>query len=60
MDRHFTLLVGSVLGASEYVADALAEALRTRGYKTTVLAQPDINTQSEIRKVQEAGARPNS
>ncbi|WP_296050243.1 FMN-binding protein MioC [uncultured Alteromonas sp.] len=43
MDRHFTLLVGSVLGASEYVADAIAEALRTRGYKVTILTQPDID-----------------
>ena len=42
MDRHFTLLVGSVLGASEYVADAIAEALRAHGYKATILTQPDI------------------
>lgn len=43
MDRHFTLLVGSVLGASEYVADAIAEILHGRGIKTTILTQPDIN-----------------
>lgn len=43
MDRHFTLLVGSVLGASEYVADAIAEALRSRGYKAAILTQPDID-----------------
>ena len=43
MDRHFTLLVGSVLGASEYVADAIAEALRARGYKVTILTQPDMD-----------------
>ncbi|NVK56968.1 MAG: flavodoxin domain-containing protein [Alteromonadaceae bacterium] len=42
MDRHFTLLVGSVLGASEYVADAIAETVRARGYKATILTQPDI------------------
>lgn len=43
MDRHFTLLVGSVLGASEYVADAIADLLKGRGYKATVLTQPDID-----------------
>ncbi|MFS1702313.1 FMN-binding protein MioC [Alteromonas sp. AMM-1] len=43
MDRHFTLLVGSVLGASEYVADAIANAIRERGNKVNVLLEPDIN-----------------
>ena len=43
MDRHFTLLVGSVLGASEYVADAIANLISERGNKVSVLLEPNID-----------------
>lgn len=37
-----TLLVGTTLGNSEYVADEMAEQLQNEGHKTEVLLQPDL------------------
>jgi len=32
MSKHFEIIVGTMLGASEYVADAIAEKLEAKGY----------------------------
>ena len=38
----FEIIVGSVLGASEYVADALAETLSKHGHSTNIHLSPDL------------------
>ena len=38
---HLTLLVGSTLGATEYVADRLAELLTTAGHDSTIITRFD-------------------
>lgn len=43
----FEIIVGSVLGASEYVADALQEVLETQNYQANIHLTPDL---SEINK----------
>lgn len=40
---HFNIIVGSVLGASEYVADALKEALEQNSNSATIYLKPDFN-----------------
>lgn len=37
------IIVGSMLGASEYVADELAATLENAGYSATIHLQPDIS-----------------
>ncbi|WP_137168594.1 flavodoxin domain-containing protein [Salinimonas lutimaris] len=44
MSKHLTILVGSVLGASEYVADALAEVAQKAGYETDIKLTPDLKS----------------
>lgn len=44
MSKHITILVGSVLGAAEYVADALAEVAQQAGYQTDIQLTPDFAT----------------
>ncbi|RDV24788.1 FMN-binding protein MioC [Alteromonas aestuariivivens] len=44
MSKHYTLIVGSMLGASEYVADALAEQLREAGHQVSIELEPDLTT----------------
>ena len=39
----FEIIVGTVLGASEYVADALKETLEGAGHQANIHLQPDIN-----------------
>ena len=39
---NFNIIVGSVLGASEYVADALAESLQQAGHKAGIHLQPQL------------------
>ncbi|MFC6441672.1 FMN-binding protein MioC [Bowmanella sp. JS7-9] len=39
----FEIIVGSMLGASEYVADALEAELTQRGAHVTIHLQPDLN-----------------
>lgn len=39
---NFEIIVGSVLGASEYVADALQEKLVEKGHQAQVHLQPDL------------------
>lgn len=49
MSTHFEIIVGTMLGASEYVADAIAEKLEANGHTHTIHAEPnldDINTAS--------------
>lgn len=49
MSKHFEIIVGTMLGASEYVADAIAEKLSALGHSYTIHPEPnldDINTQS--------------
>lgn len=36
------IIVGSVLGASEYVADAVSELLNAHGHTTTLHLEPDL------------------
>lgn len=43
MTTHYAILVGSVLGASEYVADALADTIREAGSEATILLDPALN-----------------
>lgn len=38
---HFNIIVGSVLGASEYVADALKETLEEKCHSATIYLEPD-------------------
>lgn len=38
---HFDIIVGSVLGASEYVADALSDTLQKYGHGVTIHTEPD-------------------
>lgn len=40
---NFEIAVGSVLGASEYVADALKETLDAKGHQANIHLQPDLN-----------------
>lgn len=44
MSKHFTILVGSVLGASEYVADALSDTLKAKGFQTDIQLDPDLES----------------
>ncbi len=49
MSKHFEIIVGTMLGASEYVADAIAEKLSALGHSYTIHPEPnldDIKTQS--------------
>ncbi|WP_026376043.1 FMN-binding protein MioC [Aestuariibacter salexigens] len=41
--KRFEIIVGSVLGASEYVADALQERLQLDGHQVTVHLQPELS-----------------
>lgn len=38
---HFNIIVGSVLGASEYVADALKETLEENSHTASIYLEPD-------------------
>ncbi|QJR80973.1 FMN-binding protein MioC [Alteromonas pelagimontana] len=40
MSSHYTILVGSVLGAAEYVADALAEVIKSAGHEAEIQLTP--------------------
>ena len=42
--RTVQIIVGSVLGASEYVADAISEHLKTHDIETEIHLEPDYNT----------------
>ncbi|MCZ8530227.1 FMN-binding protein MioC [Alteromonas sp. PRIM-21] len=49
MSKHFEIIVGTMLGAAEYVADAIAEKLDASGHTYTIHAEPsleEINTDS--------------
>ncbi len=39
---HYQIVVGSVLGASEYVADALQETLHSADHKADIFLHPDL------------------
>jgi MioC protein len=43
MASHFSLIVGSVLGATEYVADALAEMLKAKGHTAEIFLTPNLS-----------------
>lgn len=43
MATHYSIFVGSVLGASEYVADAIAEVIKNNGDTVDIKLTPDIN-----------------
>lgn len=47
MTNHFEIIVGTMLGASEYVADAIAAALAQRGVSTRIHGEPQLD---EINK----------
>lgn len=42
MKTHYSIIVGSMLGAAEYVADAIAEVLKTHNGEVTIHLQPNI------------------
>ncbi|GFD78902.1 sulfite reductase [Tenacibaculum sp. KUL118] len=44
MSKHFEIIVGTMLGAAEYVADAIAEKLEANGHTHTIHAEPDLET----------------
>ncbi|WP_218353683.1 FMN-binding protein MioC [Alteromonas lipotrueiana] len=44
MSHHLTILVGSVLGAAEYVADALSAVAKDAGYQVDIQLTPDFET----------------
>lgn len=43
MSKHFEIIVGTMLGAAEYVADAIAERLDASGYTHTIHAEPNLD-----------------
>ncbi|CAA0291402.1 MULTISPECIES: FMN-binding protein MioC [Alteromonas] len=43
MSKHFEIIVGTMLGASEYVADAIAEKLDASGHTHTIHAEPNLD-----------------
>lgn len=43
---HFDIAVGTVLGASEYVADALLETLEKQGHSGTIHLEPELSALS--------------
>ncbi len=43
MSKHFEIIVGTMLGAAEYVADAIAEKLDARGHTHTIHAEPNLD-----------------
>lgn len=43
MSQHLSIIVGSVLGASEYVAEALEQVAQKAGYITTLQFEPDLS-----------------
>lgn len=42
MTKHFEIIVGTMLGASEYVADAIAESLAQRDATTRIHGEPQL------------------
>jgi len=49
MTKHYEIIVGTMLGAAEYVADAIAASLSEKGATTTIHTEPkleDINQQA--------------
>lgn len=47
MSQHYSIFVGSVLGASEYVADALTKSIREMGDEVDTFLSPDIDDAPE-------------
>ena len=43
MSQHLSIVVGSVLGASEYVAEALEQVAQKAGFTTTLQFEPDLS-----------------
>ena len=43
MSKHFEIIVGTMLGAAEYVADAIAEKLDASGHTHTIHAEPNFD-----------------
>ncbi len=43
MSKHFEIIVGTMLGAAEYVADAIAERLDASGHTHTIHAEPNLD-----------------
>ena len=43
MSKHLSIIVGSVLGASEYVAEALEQVAQSAGFTTTLQFEPDLD-----------------
>jgi MioC protein len=43
MSKHFEIIVGTMLGASEYVADAIAEKLDAVGHTHTIHGEPNLD-----------------
>ncbi|TKB02573.1 FMN-binding protein MioC [Alteromonas portus] len=43
MSKHFEIIVGTMLGAAEYVADAIAEKLDASGHTHTIHAEPNLD-----------------
>ncbi|GAB5381667.1 MAG: FMN-binding protein MioC [Aliiglaciecola sp.] len=41
---NFSIIVGSVLGASEYVADALQETLQNQSHSVTIHLEPELQS----------------
>ena len=42
MSKHFEIIVGTMLGAAEYVADAIAEKLDASGHTHTIHVEPNL------------------
>ncbi|AFS39443.1 FMN-binding protein MioC [Alteromonas macleodii] len=43
MSKHFEIIVGTMLGAAEYVADAIAEKLDASGHTHTIHLEPNLD-----------------
>ncbi|WP_026294491.1 flavodoxin domain-containing protein [Salinimonas chungwhensis] len=42
MSKHLSVIVGSMLGAAEYVADALEDVAKRAGYTVVIHLEPDL------------------
>ncbi|MFC3094177.1 FMN-binding protein MioC [Alteromonas sediminis] len=47
MSKQISIIVGSVLGATEYVAEALKEVLDEKGYNSALYLEPDFDDISQ-------------
>lgn len=45
--QQYVFIVGTMLGATEYVADALVEVVKAKGHEAEVILEPELNALSK-------------